>query len=152
MGIAILGAFLQTQIATNIDKNLQTIQGLPVDTRQAIVDVTKKGNYLNQQAAVETQLKADMEKAIKAEIQKAMAASSAQTNKFLDPRLAAKAQAEAVAALQKKLLAKFQKIGNEIGTQSKQSFTDSIDVTVKIASLIALFGAVSAFAFKNRRV
>jgi EmrB/QacA subfamily drug resistance transporter len=152
MGIAILGAFLQSQLATNIDKNLQTIQGLPVDTRQAIVAVTKNGNYLNQQSAVETQLKADMEKEIKAEIQKAMAVSSVQTSQFLDPSLAEKVQSEAAAALQKQLITKFQKIGTEIGTQSKQSFTDSIDLTVKIAALIALFGTVSAFAFKNRRV
>jgi amino acid permease len=55
-----------------------------------------------------------------------------------------------MAAKQAEMAKKMKKCGEDIAASVKQSFVDSINHTFKIASLIALFGALIALLFKNK--
>jgi len=134
MGIAVLGAFLQTMIASNIKTNVNEIKNLPQVAKDAIILETKNQGFSENRSKVETQIQDQLK-----QIQSPQ--TSAPTK---DPTMVAK-----LAAQQKALAAQFVKIGKDIEYAIKSSFVTSINNTFYISAGIALLGAFLALLFRN---
>ena len=132
MGIAILGAFLQTMIASNIKINVNQISGLPEVAKNAIIEETKSQGFSENRAKVEAQLQ---------NMLKQPQPSAPSTN---DPSILAK-----IAAQQKAIAEKFLQIGKDIEYAIKSSFVTSINNTFYISAGIAFLGMIVALFFRN---
>lgn len=140
MGIAILGAFLQASLASTINKNIDQIADLPASAKSLIIDNVSSQSFNQDRSKLEEQLAMEMKKGVPAiEIPANLPAE----------RRAALAQSQAQIA--KEMALKFKQVGERIGEAVKKSFVQSINDTFKLASLIALFGAVVALLLRNKK-
>ena len=126
MGIAILGAYLQSVMPAKIEANVNAIAGLPTAAKTAIVQMAKSGEF--------TQESADPVK-LQGIVAKVLVADSGQP-------------ATAPTAAQ---IAQMQKLGAEISVAGRQGFVDAVNETLKISMFIALLGALVSLLFHNRR-
>ncbi len=183
MGIAVLGAFLQSNMAAGITTNIDHIKGLPGDTKSRVVAIAKsnegkmgantdsqkqlRDTFRSQIAAqikaqVTTQMKKEMKSMqppakppvipanlppqTKLNMQKKMREQQAKMVMQIQAR-----QSSIVKSVTAATLDKYKRIGADIQTSVKQGFTDSINTTLRSASLIALFGAMTALLLRNKR-
>ncbi|HEY3374710.1 MAG TPA: MFS transporter [Candidatus Aquicultor sp.] len=151
MGIAILGAFLQSTMSANIEANINKIDGLPRAAKTEIVTMAKANDtQLGSDTSKEQQFRKLMQDQMKNIKPPAMPANAAnlppQKRVMIQQQMKAK-QAE----IQKAMAAKFKKLGHDIETASKQGFTDSINATLQYAALIALFATGTSLLFRNKR-
>jgi hypothetical protein len=130
MGIAILGAFLQTTLADNVTKSVDGISGLPEQAKVVIIDGIKSQGLGDDSSKIQEELKNQLMPTLSPEQVRAAA---------MDP-------AQAL-AMQKK----FASIGAEVQAGVKQSFVDSINKTFKVSALIGLLGALVALLFRNSK-
>jgi EmrB/QacA subfamily drug resistance transporter len=141
MGIAILGAALQSYLVTNVNQNLNHVANLPNQVKQQVMAETKSGNVTNS-AGNNT---ADLNSMLASQIQKSVPMPDL-TKIPVEERAGVVAQ---LTAAKNQITAEFTKIGNEIVSSIKQGFTDSINSTIKISVLITLFGAFAALLLEN---
>lgn len=145
MGIAILGAVLQTSMSANLNKSLDDIAGLPSNVKNMILESAKSQGMSEDSSNLEEQIKVEMMKNIPS-------TDMVDNSKLalLPPQQLAQVKAQ-VAAKQAKLMQRMKETGIAIGTAVKQSFVDSINHTFRIASLIALLGAAVALLFRQNK-
>ncbi|MEI7792045.1 MAG: MFS transporter [Candidatus Berkelbacteria bacterium] len=146
MGIAILAAFLQTVIVSNIRTDLTKIDGLSSSIQTDIVNQVKNGNNYNAKDGLSALLMQSMQQDLK---NKAIEIQKANDPKTLS---SPSVQSETNAKMLKyrdETIQKYKSIGMQIGQASKQSYVDGINKTFFLASLIALFGALVALLFKG---
>lgn len=146
MGIAILGAALQSFLVTNVNHNLNNIKSLPAEVKQQVMTETRSGNVTNSAGSTTTNLNDLVAAQIKKELPKPNIAT-------LSPATKKSVLAE-MESIKKAVTAKFAQIGKDIASAIKHGFTDSINSTIKISALITLFGALVALLLENpkRRV
>lgn len=144
MGIAILGAVLQTSLSSTLSTKLDNIDGMTEGVKTIILDNTKNQGMSEDTSALEEQIKSEMTKNVSQDTQ-------------MNPETIAKLPAveqqsimQQMAAKQAEMAQKMKKFGEDIAGSVKQSFVDAINHTFKIASLIALFGALVAFLFRGK--
>lgn len=133
MGIAILGAFLQTTLSQNVTKNLDQISDISLSTKTIIIDSVSKQGLSEDSSKMASMLQNQL-----------MSQAAAQSSNS-QPQISLQEQRVKAEMMQKK----FAKIGNDVQVAIKTSFVDSINSTFKIAALIALFGALVSLLFKN---
>jgi len=146
MGIAILAAFLQTTIVSNIRTDIGKIDGLSSSLQEKIIDQVKNGNNYNAKDSLGTLLASTMQSDLmqkNIEIQKANDPRNLETYKGPSDTNAQILKYRDVTIL------KYQNIGMQLGQASKLSYVDAINKTFFFASLIALFGALVALLFKG---
>jgi EmrB/QacA subfamily drug resistance transporter len=144
MGIAILGAVLQTNLTSNISTNIEKISEISPQVKSQIIDSAKSQNF----GTVDTQkeLIGSQEGIIKSNAAMAEAA-----RKNMSP--AQQEQFDKAQANEQEFRAKaFQALGQKIGNAVKQSFVDSINFTFRVAALVALLGALFSFLFKGQKL
>ncbi len=145
MGIAILGAVLQTSLNNTLASKLDKIDGMTDNIKSIILQSTKNQGMSEDTSKLEEQIKTEMMKNIP---------QGAAT----DPQAIAKMPAaqqlqikQQIAAKQAEMVAKMKKFGEDIAASVKQSFVDSINHTFRIAALIAALGALVALLFKTKK-
>jgi len=146
MGIAILAAFLQTVIVSNIRTDLTKIDGLSSALQEKIVDQVKNGSNYNAKDSLSILLTESMQQDLRNKAIEIQKASDPKTLSSLS------VQSEMTAKILKyrdETIIKYKNIGMQIGQASKQSYVDAINKTFFLASLIALFGALVALLFKG---
>ena len=111
LGIAILGAFLQSSLGTNVEKQFQNNQIVPATIKAQIIEKTKAGDT--------------------------SFSTSAQT-------------APDTTTLPPAAVKAMQTISDNISSTFKQAFTDSINGTTRVAALVALIGALSVLALRQK--
>ncbi len=160
MGIAILGALLQSNMSTSIATNIDGVKGLPQPVKTQIVGMTKdNGAGMLSNSKSKDKIKLTMQDAMKKEmITKMKSVKPPVIPANLSPEAKAQIQMQIQAKMkrqieaQKLAMAKESKtMGDGISTAVKQSFTDSINNTMRYASLIALFSALTALLLKNTK-
>lgn len=125
MGIAILGAFLQTIMADKIKTNINTISGLPESAKVQIIDSIASQGLATDMSKFQLQLQKDL--------------------------VASVPPAQLQSMKPEQLAQSFAKIGAEIGISVKKSFVESINQTFHVAALIALLGSITALFFKGKK-
>jgi EmrB/QacA subfamily drug resistance transporter len=146
MGIAILAAFLQTVIVSNIRTDMKKIDGLPVSLQENIIDQTKSGNNYNAKDSLSILLAQSMQQDLKNKTIEIQKANDPKT--LSSPEVQFGMNAEILKYRDETIL-KYKNIGIQLGQASKQSYVDGINKTFFLASLIALFGALVALLFKG---
>lgn len=134
MGIAILGAFLQTMIASNIKTNINEIKNLPQEAKDAIISETKNQGFSEGGSKIESQIQDQLKQTQVPQI-------PTQTQ---DPTVMAK-----LGEQQQTIAEQLIKIGKDIESAIKSSFVTSINNTFYISAGIALLGTLLAFLFQN---
>ncbi len=125
MGIAILGAVLQAALSTHIVTEVQAIKNLPATAKAAVIAVAQDQTTLTAGQG---------QTAIAQALQSSLPATSTLTP-----------------AEQNSVMQRTQQLGQKIGIALRQAFTDSINFTIKIATIFALIGALSSLFFINHR-
>ncbi len=145
MGIAILGAVLQTSLNNSLAAKLDAISGMTLEVKTIILDNTKNQGMSEDTSKLQEQIKTEMMKNVT-------------SNSSMDAKAIAKLPpnqqqqiAQQMAAKQTEMAQKMKKFGEDIAFTVKQSFVDSINHTFKIAALIAAFGALVALLFKTKK-
>jgi len=139
MGIAILGAFLQTILATKIETNVNNIAGLPDSAKTLIVKSIETEGLSEDNSKMETELK------------KSLANSAGAGIPTVNLSTLTPDQLVAIKAEQTATQNQFAKISEEVALAAKKSFVDSINETFKVAALIALLGVLSSLFFRNSK-
>lgn len=144
MGIAILGAVLQTSLNNNLSAKLDNIDNMTENIKTSILDNTKNQGMSDDMSKLENQIKTEM-------------IQNVPQNLSLDTQLTSNLSpdqqqilTEQMAVRQDEMAQKMKKLGEDITHSVKQSFVDSINHTFKIAAIFALLGALIAFLFKNK--
>ena len=121
MGIAILGAFLQSSMPNNMTTHVNAIPNLPIAAKEKLGVLVQSGDFLSQsgnQAGLQRQVGA-----------------------LLMPTGVTKPTPQ--------VLAQVQQLGTAIVTAGKQGFTDSINTTLKLAALFMLIGAGTSLFLRS---
>jgi len=135
MGIAILGAFLQTILSQKIETNINAITGLPNKAKTMIVQSVESQGFGEDTTKLENELKSQLAGSIP---------TTSQTGVQISPT-----EQKALIAQQIEAQKKFAQIGESVIAAIKKSFVESINKTFKVSSLIALLGVCSSLLFKN---
>lgn len=146
MGIAILGAVLQSSLAHDIGRHVQAIPGLPAPAKVAITAMAK-----DQSAFTSSQGQAQLRTIL---VQTLAPTIPPVTTTLPDGRNPAANRAvidTQVQVAKTKAIEDLKNLGASVASAAKQSFTDSINYTARMSALIALIGAASALLFVNRR-
>lgn len=146
MGIAILAAFLQTTIVSNIRTDISKIDGLSPSLQEKIIDQVKNGNNYNAKDSLGTLLASTMQSDL---MQKNIEIQKANDPKNLGAYKGPSDTNAQILKYRDETIHKYQNIGMQLGQASKQSYVDAINKTFFFASLIALFGALVALLFKG---
>jgi EmrB/QacA subfamily drug resistance transporter len=141
MGIAVLGAVLQSYLVGNIETRIADVEGLPSAAKEQIVAEAKAGNAVRSSEDSQKSL----EKTLEEQIKKAVPAPNTEK---LSPESQKTLMAQTESMI-KQITEKFQQIGAAIGQAIKASFVDSINSTIKIAALITTFGAFISLFLEN---
>lgn len=129
MGIALLGALLQTTMTSKIENNINNLNSLSNIEKGKVVEVIKSDSFSFSDAKSQQKLAQELSQTMVGE---AMSQQGAQFNQAL-------------------LVEKMKTIGQDVATAGKQGFVDSINTTFNAAAIIALFGALCSLLFKNNR-
>jgi EmrB/QacA subfamily drug resistance transporter len=146
MGIAILAAFLQTTIVSNIRTDIGKIEGLSVPLQDKILDQAKSGNNYNAKDSLSILLTESMQADLK---NKALEIQKANDPKTLSSPVVQSETNPKILKYRDETVLKYKNIGIQLGQASKQSYVDAINKTFFFASLIALFGALVSLLFKG---
>jgi len=146
MGIAILAAFLQTTIVSNIRTDIGKIEGLSVPLQDKIWDQAKSGNNYNAKDSLGILLTESMQADLK---NKALEIQKANDPKTLSSPVVQSETNAKILKYRDETVLKYKNIGIQLGQASKQSYVDAINKTFFFASLIALFGALVSLLFKG---
>lgn len=155
MGIAILGAVLQTSMSENIENKINEIDSLPPKAKALIVDYSSKGEL---QSGNTDEMKVELEKIMIEEYSKSESLNQKNldfsTIDQSDPQTIKMMQEYQKQAEEKKsvMIKEMKDIGNEIENVSKQSFVDSINHTFRLSALIALLGALFSLLFRKSNI
>lgn len=141
MGIAILGAVLQSYLITNISDRVDKIQNLPVGVKDQVITEVKAGNATN--SINDSQKK--LENNLKAQIQKSITVPNTSN---LSPKQQTSAMEQFKARLSI-VTARFQKLSREIGNAIREGFTKSINDTLRLGALVTFLSAFIALLLEN---
>jgi|GEM_PF-244157 len=147
MGIAILGAFLQTTLLTQFRQNLGKINDLTSQTKTVILASVNDQQSLEDPVALQATLTTVLAKT-----------APASTFEESADQIAKMSPVQKATYDRQLVLTQFfysqeiQKVGSEVGQTVKKSFVDSINTTFRLAALIALFGALVSFLFRGQIV
>lgn len=128
MGIAILGALLQSYLVANIKTEVAKINDIPPIAKTQIVSSVEAGGATGNNAKLAENIQKDLYNLM----------SSGMPNQAIQPN-------------QAKIQALFVNIGKEIEGAFKQSFVDAINKTFKHSIFGALGGALIALLFHNQK-
>lgn len=134
MGIAILGAVLQTSLNSNLSLELDKIEGITPNVKNIILDNAKK-----QGASQDSD---QLKKQISEEIAKTMSQNNSQLQKL---------PATQAIEMQNKMAKLMKEVGQNVSDAFKLSFVNSINYTFRIAALIAALGALTSLFFRNKK-
>ena len=147
MGIAILGAFLQTTLAAQVRLDFNKINTLPPLTKTAILASVNNQQSLSDPTAFQADLTTILSKTMPA------------PKSYLPAEQVAKMTAAQKTAYDQQLTQvqlfyakQMQLITTPIEQAVKKGFVDSINKTFRLAALIALFGALVSFLFRGQMV
>lgn len=152
MGIAILGALLQTAMISNIEMNISNISSLTSGVKTAVTKVVDGKDFSMSDKKSQEELAKTLSDAMVLEAREEQAEKmSAIPNVMkLDPAYQVQLKTKQVEE-QNILIEKIKSAGLEITRAGKQGFVDSINYTFSIAAIIALFGALVTMLFKNNK-
>jgi EmrB/QacA subfamily drug resistance transporter len=154
MGIAILGAVLQTVMITKIQDNVTSLNSLTVPEKDAVIQVTKGNNFSltdeSSQKLLSDKLSGIMINEAKASQTKDMLENSIPQSMLQNP-IYQETLKQKETEVETKLVNHIKSVGQDVSTAGKQGFVDSINETFRIAAIIALGGAACTLLFKNRR-
>lgn len=153
MGIAILGAVLQTSMLAKTEENINNLNSLSQASKAVVVDTIKSEDFSFSDQRSQDILSDKLKDQIISENKALSAAESIAPSpqQLTDPAymaLAAKKQSEA----QEAMIEKMKQLGKNVAIAGKQGFVDSVNHTFNVAAVIALFGAIISLAFRNNRV
>jgi len=150
MGIAILGAVLQTTMITNISSYIDNLSSLSPQSKEIVKEVINGKDFSFSDQKSQELLANKLKDQMMAEAKEAAAQSAPELTprELSNPQLMAeiaKKQQEAQLAMVEKM----KQAGQDVATAGKQGFVDSVNYTFRIAAVIALFGALSTLLFRN---
>lgn len=145
MGIAILGAFLQTTLAHDFSRHIAAVPDLPAKAKTQIEAMASDQSF--QTAAGQARIKDVLIQTMAPTISLAAPVPAGTKN----PAANQADIDQQVTAAKALIIAKLQKLGQEVSTAAKQAFTDSINDTFKISAMMAVLGSASALLFTGRR-
>jgi EmrB/QacA subfamily drug resistance transporter len=141
MGIAVLGAFLQSFLVTNLTSDLNNVKNLPQSVKQQIISETKAGNTINSSTDAEKNL----DRIVKQQVEKTI--QTPDVSKL--PPVMKQSVLQQVESAKNALINKFKEIGIGIVSAIKHAFADSINEAIRIASLVTVFGAFVSLLLEN---
>ncbi|HPW47767.1 MFS transporter [Candidatus Saccharibacteria bacterium] len=141
MGIAVLGAVLQSQMISSFNKSINQMSEVPTAMKTQISQQVSAGNAFRSSKAMQRQLNY----ALNQQLQKAVPLPDlSELSPAQKDVMIAKVQSR------RQVLAKqFGSIGQKINMNVKKSFMDSLGDTLRMASLITLFGAGVSLFLQN---
>jgi hypothetical protein len=150
MGIAILGAVLQTTMITNINPHIDNLSSLSPQSKEIVKEVINGKDFSFSDQKSQELLANKLKDQMMAEAKEAAAQSAPELTprELSNPQVMAeiaKKQQEAQLAMVEKM----KQAGQDVATAGKQGFVDSVNYTFRIAAVIALFGALSTLLFRN---
>lgn len=164
MGIAILGAFLQTAINSNLEINIKNISSLSDNAKTIVLDEVKTAGFGSDQEKLQENLKTKLTDVYKEEMTKNLPAMPnideikqqiaqlppmAQQQAMTQLEATMKEAASQMEAKKQEMIEKMKNTGNEIAAASKQSIVDAINKTFRVAAFISLFGAGISLLFNG---
>ncbi len=166
MGIAILGAFLQTTVTANLETNIKKIDSLSEKAQVIVLDEVKSVGFSGDKEKMQEDLKNKLTDVYKEEMTQSMPQMpNIDEIKAQIAQLPAMAQQQAMVELENKMqdankqieakkqemIEKMKNTGDEIANASKQSMVDAINKTFKVAALFSLFGALISLMFTEKK-
>lgn len=152
MGIAILGAVLQTTMLAKTDAHINNLSSLSPSSKQLVTETINDSDFSFSDAKSQELLSNKLREQMISEAKtSASAAAAAVTPQQLaDPAFAA-AFTKKQAQIQQSMIEQMKQAGQDVATAGKQGFVDSVNYTFNIAAIIALFGAITTLLFSNNR-
>ena len=152
MGIAILGAVLQTSMLQKIESNVNALNSLSGQDKEVVVNIINENDFSFSDSNSQKRLAEELSQNMVAEAKAEAAKNSPQiTPQMLsNPAVLAQLQIKQAEA-QKATIEKIKTAGMDVANAGKQGFVDSINRTFDVAAIIAIFGALVALLFKNNR-
>ncbi|MCX6808560.1 MAG: MFS transporter [Candidatus Berkelbacteria bacterium] len=144
MGIAILGAFLQTTLAAKLDANLKAASAIPTPVQAKILEIAKSSNGLTGNVDWQKEFAPLVPSAPSYQIPDSVAKTM--------PVVELEQRQKALAAIQTATREYAETLMTNVNAVVKKSFVDSINRTFHLAALIALFGAIISLLFRGGRL